>query len=124
MPGVPSAYRKTEQDYQRLVRVLDAFVDEVGEDETHPLASLMEVVGALIERYEDEYVPELMDVEEIKTAITQLSPQALGELRAWYEQFDSQEWDSQIEADVEAGRLDNLAEVAIRSFRAGDYTEV
>jgi len=51
----------TEQDYQRLVHVLDTLVDEVGEDETHPLASLMEVVGALIERYEDEYVPELMD---------------------------------------------------------------
>ncbi len=66
----------------------------------------------------------MTNVEEIKTAITRLSPQALGELRAWYEQFDSQEWDGQIEADVEAGRLDSLAEDAIRSFRAGDYTEV
>ncbi len=61
MPGMPSAYCNIEQDYQRLVRVLDTLVDEVGGDETHPLASLMEVVGALIERYEDEYVPELMD---------------------------------------------------------------
>jgi len=33
-------------------------MDRVGEDESHPLASLMEVVGALIERYEDEHVPE------------------------------------------------------------------
>jgi HTH-type transcriptional regulator/antitoxin HigA len=31
----------------------------VGEDESHPLASLMEVLGALIERYEAEHVPEL-----------------------------------------------------------------
>lgn len=31
----------------------------VGEDESHPLASLMEVIGALIENYEDHYVPEL-----------------------------------------------------------------
>ncbi|MBA3945784.1 MAG: hypothetical protein H0X37_14595 [Herpetosiphonaceae bacterium] len=51
----------TDQDYQQLVQVLDGLVDEVGEDETHPLASLMEVIGTLIERYEDEHVPELTD---------------------------------------------------------------
>lgn len=49
----------TEEEYQRLVGLLDDLVDEVGEDESHPLASLMEVVGVLIERYEDEHVPEL-----------------------------------------------------------------
>jgi HTH-type transcriptional regulator/antitoxin HigA len=49
----------TEEEYQRLVAFLDDLIDEVGEDETHPLASLMEVVGVLIERYEEEHVPEL-----------------------------------------------------------------
>ena len=49
----------TEEDYTRLVAVLDALIDEVGEDETHPLASLMEIVGVLIERYEEEHVSEL-----------------------------------------------------------------
>ena len=49
----------TEADYQRLVALLDELVDEVGNDESHPLASLMEVVGLLIEKYEDEHVPEL-----------------------------------------------------------------
>ncbi len=49
----------TEDEYQRLVALLDALIDRVGEDETNPLASLMEVVGALIERYEEEYVPDL-----------------------------------------------------------------
>jgi HTH-type transcriptional regulator/antitoxin HigA len=48
-----------DTDYERLVGILDQLVDEVGNDETHPLASLMEVIGALIERYEDEHVPEL-----------------------------------------------------------------
>ena len=33
-------------------------LDEVGENESHPLASLMEIVGVLIEKYEDEYVPD------------------------------------------------------------------
>ena len=49
----------TEVDYQRLVAVLDSLVDVVGENEDHPLAPLMEVVGVLIEKYEDEHVPEL-----------------------------------------------------------------
>ena len=48
----------TEEEYQRLVAVLDVLIDEVGEEETHHLASLMEVVGVLIERYEEEHVPE------------------------------------------------------------------
>jgi HTH-type transcriptional regulator / antitoxin HigA len=49
----------TEAEYERLVSLLDRLVDEVGEDESHPLASLMEIVGVLIEKYEDEHVPEL-----------------------------------------------------------------
>ena len=49
----------TEPEYQRLVVLLDELVDEVGNDESHPLASLMEVIGLLIEKYEDEQVPEL-----------------------------------------------------------------
>ena len=47
------------EEYDRLVTILDQLIDEVGEDETHPLASLMEVIGVLIEKYEDEHVPEL-----------------------------------------------------------------
>lgn len=52
----------SEAEYQRLVELLDSFIDEVGDDESHPLASLMEVVGVLIEKYEDEHVPQLSDV--------------------------------------------------------------
>ena len=54
----------TEAEYRRLVAFLDRLIDEVGEDEKHPLASLMEVVGVLIERYEDEQVPELTSEAE------------------------------------------------------------
>jgi HTH-type transcriptional regulator/antitoxin HigA len=49
----------TEEDYNRLVSLLDSLIDEVGEDESHPLASLMEVLGVLIGKYEDDHVPEL-----------------------------------------------------------------
>ncbi|HEY0348882.1 MAG TPA: hypothetical protein VGC60_12090 [Pyrinomonadaceae bacterium] len=49
----------TESEYRQLVELLDSLIDQVGEDESHPLASFMEVVGILIEKYEDEHVPEL-----------------------------------------------------------------
>jgi HTH-type transcriptional regulator/antitoxin HigA len=49
----------SEEEYRRLVTLLDGLIDEVGEDESHPLASLMEIVGVLIEKYEDENVAEL-----------------------------------------------------------------
>ena len=48
------------EEYQRLVALLDNLIDEVGEDEAHPLASLMEIVGVLVEAYESEHVPELI----------------------------------------------------------------
>ncbi len=51
----------TEEEYQRLVAFLDRLIDEVGEDETHPLSSLMEIIGVLVEKYEDEHVAELVE---------------------------------------------------------------
>jgi HTH-type transcriptional regulator/antitoxin HigA len=47
------------EEYRRLVALLDRLIDEVGEDETHPLVSLREIVGVLIQNYEAEHVPEL-----------------------------------------------------------------
>jgi HTH-type transcriptional regulator/antitoxin HigA len=49
----------SEEEYRQLVSLLNSLIDEVGENESHTLASLMEIVGVLIERYEDEHVPEL-----------------------------------------------------------------
>jgi HTH-type transcriptional regulator/antitoxin HigA len=60
-PQVELALRVPHNDraYRQLVKQLDRLVDEVGEDESHPLASMMEVMGVLIEKYEDEHVAEL-----------------------------------------------------------------
>lgn len=37
---------------------------------------------------------------------------------------EDDDWDRQIRADAEAGRLDKLADEALREFEAGDYTEL
>ena len=62
-PPISRAVRvpHSEGDYQELVQLLDRVTDEVGEDENHPLASLMDVLGVLIEKYEDEHVAELTE---------------------------------------------------------------
>ena len=49
----------TEHEYGRLVQMLDTLIDVVGEEEEHPLASLMKVISVLVEKYEDEQIPEL-----------------------------------------------------------------
>ena len=52
-------YPHNEAEYQKSVQLLDDLIDTVGEDENHPLASLMEILGLLIEKYEDEHVKEI-----------------------------------------------------------------
>ncbi|GIK55295.1 MAG: hypothetical protein BroJett015_09580 [Chloroflexota bacterium] len=48
----------SEDEYDQLVKLLDELADIVRDDETHPLANLMDVVGVLIEAYENETIPE------------------------------------------------------------------
>ena len=58
----------TETDYQRLVAALDGLIDIVRENENHILASLMDFIGTLIEKYEDEHVPELVEMHQSDNA--------------------------------------------------------
>jgi HTH-type transcriptional regulator/antitoxin HigA len=55
----PLSAPRNDREYRRLVKQLDRLIDEVGEDENHPLASLMEFLAVLIEKHEDENVAEL-----------------------------------------------------------------
>ena len=48
-----------KKDYNRLVNLLDSLIDEVGNNETHPLASLMETIGSLVETYESRYLNDI-----------------------------------------------------------------
>jgi HTH-type transcriptional regulator/antitoxin HigA len=45
-----------EKDYNKLVNLLDSLIDEVGNNENHPLTSLMETIGTLIETYESQHI--------------------------------------------------------------------
>ena len=60
-PGIQSIFSvpHNQKEYSRLVHILDDLIDEVGENESHPLASLMETLGSLIESYEVQNIPEI-----------------------------------------------------------------
>ncbi len=58
-------------------------------------------------------------IENIEQQIRALSPEELAQFRAWFLEFDWAAWDRQIERDVRAGKLDQLAEKALRDHAAG-----
>lgn len=62
-------------------------------------------------------------VKEIEDAVLRLSASELAAFRRWFEGFDAAGWDRQIEADVAAGRLDALADEALKDLREGRCTE-
>jgi hypothetical protein len=61
-------------------------------------------------------------VAEIESAVSKLSFEELSAFRDWFHEFDAEAWDKQFEADVAAGRLDALAEDALRDLRQGQCT--
>jgi hypothetical protein len=63
-------------------------------------------------------------IEQIEGAIKKLSAQELAAFRAWFAEYDADAWDRQIEADAKAGKLDALAERALREHAAGRTTKL
>ncbi|MEW6067361.1 MAG: hypothetical protein AB1610_03585 [Nitrospirota bacterium] len=63
-------------------------------------------------------------VEEIEKEVQGLKPDELQAFRKWFWEFDAQEWDRQFEKDALSGKLDSLAETAIKAFKSGQCSEI
>ena len=63
-------------------------------------------------------------IQEIQTAVSELSPEELSAFRAWFAEFDAKVWDQEFEEDVTTGRLEALAEEALRDLREGRCTNL
>ena len=61
----------------------------------------------------------MSEIEQIESRIQNLPPEELAKFRAWFIEFDGRVWDEQIEADVKAGKLKNLAAEALAEYKAG-----
>jgi hypothetical protein len=63
-------------------------------------------------------------VNKIGREIQELSQRELAAFRQWFRDFDAQAWDRQIEEDVQAGKLDALANKALKDFESGKFNEM
>ena len=63
-------------------------------------------------------------VTEIESAVRNLKPEDLSAFRAWFAEFDAEQWDRQFEQDVAAGRLDKLADQALKDLHDGKCTDL
>ena len=70
------------------------------------------------------YTSDMGKVEKLEREIQDLSPEEMTELREWFAAFDAQAWDRQFEADVRAGKLDALADQALKAHATGQTTKL
>lgn len=56
-----------EEEYDRMVMLMNFLLDAAGEDEDHPLSGLLDLVGDLVSRYEQEHF--VIDRAEPKDAL-------------------------------------------------------
>ncbi len=62
-------------------------------------------------------------LEALEEGVSALSPEELAQFRRWFAEFDAAAWDHQIERDAKAGKLDALADEALRDHAAGKSTQ-
>ena len=72
----------------------------------------------------DIYLEGMSKVDQIENQVRALSPAELAAFREWFAEFEAETWDLQFAADVKAGKLDRLAERALRDHAAGISTKL
>ena len=60
-------------------------------------------------------------VEDIEKAVAK---KQLAKFRAWFDEFQAQSFDAQIERDAKAGKFDKLADEALRAHREARSREL
>jgi hypothetical protein len=63
-------------------------------------------------------------VETIERQVQELPTEDLAQFRHWFTEFDADAWDRQMESDVKAGKLNALAEEALKQHAAGRTTKL
>src|ERR1035438_9511627 len=63
-------------------------------------------------------------VEQLEGQVKDLRPEELAAFREWFTAWDAEVWDRQFEADAIAGKLDGMADRALRDHTAGRSTKL
>jgi len=62
-------------------------------------------------------------VRALEKEVAKPSRAELNAFRKWFQEYDADLWDKQIEQDAKAGRLDKLFKKALVDHKAGKSTE-
>lgn len=60
-----------------------------------------------------------MSLQELESAVSQLTADELTAFARWFEEYLADAWDRRIEEDIKAGRLDEAGRRADADFEAG-----
>jgi hypothetical protein len=63
-------------------------------------------------------------VEKLEQQIAELDASERKALREWFDRYDAEVWDGEIEADAKSGRLSSLVEKALQDHEGGRSTEL
>lgn len=65
-----------------------------------------------------------MTLKDLQQAVAQLSPEDFKTFEAWFDDFRTEQWNRQIAADTKSGKLNKMAEQALKDFRKGKFTKM
>ncbi len=66
----------------------------------------------------------MSEIDQLEKRVRGLSSKDFARFRAWFVEFDARAWDEQIEADLKAGKLDEVIAESLADFRAGKAREL
>lgn len=66
--------------------------------------------------FQEVVMPSLQRIESQIAALPELE---LRQFRSWFDEFDAQRWDHTLATDINNGKLDSLAAVALAHYGAG-----
>ena len=59
-------------------------------------------------------------VQTIEEEVKSLSNKELSEFRNWFQEFDSDAWDAQIEHEAQSGKFDQIVQEALEEHKRGE----
>lgn len=66
----------------------------------------------------------MIKIRDLEKEVSNLPEKALAQFRAWFYKFEAQRWDKQFENDAASGKLDKLAQKALKDFDKGKCKEL
>jgi hypothetical protein len=79
---------------------------------------LTQVIAKLFYFYEKN---DMQNLSQLETSIERLSDDEYAELREWFWQQENERWDNQLEKDISADKLANLANEALENYKNGKF---